>query len=312
MTEMSNEWILHHYEESPYAEKVRLMFGHTGLPWRSVVSPIMPPRPNLDPLTGGYRRIPVAQLGSDLLCDSALIAQEIAEATGHPELGPGSVSARHEALVEHAQGEVFFSVITSEPPLKLLSKWVRTFGIGQTYRFFKDRTGMMKNATIRPPSGKQAAAIVEAFFAEMDQALAEHAFLEGAAPAYADFAAIHPVKFKTDLSQRPLPERYAHLKRWCETMLAPGHGARKEMTPEKALAAAADSEPRPLPDSEPHELRHQAVRIAPADYGREPVTGRLVAVTAERYVVERQTEAFGALHVHFPRPGYDLEPATDS
>ena len=68
MTNINKEWVLHHYEASPYAEKIRLMFGYTGLRWHSVISPPMPPRPNLDPLTGGYRRIPVAQKGADLFC----------------------------------------------------------------------------------------------------------------------------------------------------------------------------------------------------------------------------------------------------
>ena len=55
MSTHSDSWILHHYEDSPYAEKIRLMFGHAGMAWQSVLSPSMPPRPNLDPLTGGYR-----------------------------------------------------------------------------------------------------------------------------------------------------------------------------------------------------------------------------------------------------------------
>jgi hypothetical protein len=55
--------ILHHYQGSPYSEKIRLMFGYTNTAWFSLLSPAQPPRPNLDPLTGGYRRIPVAQMG---------------------------------------------------------------------------------------------------------------------------------------------------------------------------------------------------------------------------------------------------------
>jgi hypothetical protein len=30
---------------------------------------MMPPRPLLDPLTGGYRRVPVLQVGADIYCD---------------------------------------------------------------------------------------------------------------------------------------------------------------------------------------------------------------------------------------------------
>lgn len=63
---MTDTLILHHYDASPYAEKIRLMFGLTGTRWQSLIAPVQPPRPSVDPLTGGYRRIPVAQIGADI------------------------------------------------------------------------------------------------------------------------------------------------------------------------------------------------------------------------------------------------------
>ncbi|WP_231877010.1 glutathione S-transferase N-terminal domain-containing protein, partial [Oleiphilus sp. HI0067] len=79
---MTESIILHHYDKSPYAEKIRLMFGLMNTSWQSLLSLPIPPRPNLDPLTGGYRRIPVAQIGADLICDTGLIAQEVSCLTG--------------------------------------------------------------------------------------------------------------------------------------------------------------------------------------------------------------------------------------
>jgi len=49
-----NEIILHHYEGSPYAEKIRLLLGARGLAWRSVIVSSMLPRPELAALAGGY------------------------------------------------------------------------------------------------------------------------------------------------------------------------------------------------------------------------------------------------------------------
>ena len=65
--------ILHHYAFSPFAEKVRTVFGFKGIGWRSVDIPGLPPRPLLSPLTGGYRRVPVMQIGADIYCDTNLI-----------------------------------------------------------------------------------------------------------------------------------------------------------------------------------------------------------------------------------------------
>ena len=44
--------ILHHYETSPYAEKVRLGLGLKGLAWASVEIPVIMPKPDLTALTG--------------------------------------------------------------------------------------------------------------------------------------------------------------------------------------------------------------------------------------------------------------------
>ena len=61
------ELILHHYDMSPYAEKVRLMMGVKSLAWRSVQMPIVMPKPDLTELTGGYRpRHDVAPLSENL------------------------------------------------------------------------------------------------------------------------------------------------------------------------------------------------------------------------------------------------------
>ena len=69
--------ILHHYDISPYAEKIRLAFGLKGLAWRSVIQPMVLPKPDLMPLTGGFRRTPVLQVGADIYCDTLCIAMEL-------------------------------------------------------------------------------------------------------------------------------------------------------------------------------------------------------------------------------------------
>ena len=58
-----DDLILHHYELSPYAEKIRLCLGLKNLPWRSVEAPMVMPKPDHLELTGGYRRVPVLQVG---------------------------------------------------------------------------------------------------------------------------------------------------------------------------------------------------------------------------------------------------------
>ena len=69
------ELIFHHYPNSPFSEKIRLIFGLKHLAWRSVLIPVILPKPDVVALTGGYRKTPVLQIGADIYCDSALIAR---------------------------------------------------------------------------------------------------------------------------------------------------------------------------------------------------------------------------------------------
>lgn len=46
--------ILHHFEQSPFSEKIRLILGYKRLSWASVLVPRILPKPDLMPLTGGY------------------------------------------------------------------------------------------------------------------------------------------------------------------------------------------------------------------------------------------------------------------
>ena len=72
------ELVLHHFDWSPYAEKVRVLLGIKGLAWRSVQIPMVMPKPDLTALTGGYRKTPVLQVGADIYCDTSLIADVLA------------------------------------------------------------------------------------------------------------------------------------------------------------------------------------------------------------------------------------------
>ena len=304
-----NTFFLHHYEASPYAEKIRVMLGLARQAWGSVLTSPYPPRPDVDPLAGGYRRIPVAHLGADVFCDTALIATEVAALAGREELAPTIADGEARALAERAEGAVFFAAITSAPPLKLLGKLLASAGPVGTLRFVRDRSGMMKDASTRPPRGEEAARLFDAYLADLDEHLAARHCLAGAAPSYADLCAYHPIWLARSVGGASTLKRYANVGEWMERMASVGHGGRREMTTEQAFREAAQSEPRPLPDDPgAHEALGSEATIAPDDYAKTGVTGTLVAATGERYILARETERLGTVHVHFPRAGYALSP----
>src|SRR5258706_1432756 len=85
---MSNEVIFHHYPTSPFSEKSRLICGIKKLSWRSVEIPNIMPKPDLVPLTGGYRKTPVMQIGADIFCDTQIIARELERRFPSPSILP--------------------------------------------------------------------------------------------------------------------------------------------------------------------------------------------------------------------------------
>ena len=84
-----NTPILHHFEASPFSEKIRIIFGFKRIAWQSVLIPRIMPKPLLVPLTGGYRRTPVMQIGADIFCDTQIIQREIEARFPEPSLFPG-------------------------------------------------------------------------------------------------------------------------------------------------------------------------------------------------------------------------------
>ena len=93
-----SDLILHHFDPSPFAEKIRLVFGLKGLAWQSVDIPMVPPKPDLTALTGGYRRTPVLQVGADIYCDTRLIALELERRFPTPTLFPGATRGLVESI----------------------------------------------------------------------------------------------------------------------------------------------------------------------------------------------------------------------
>jgi len=81
---------LHHYPSSPFSEKIRALLGYLDLEWYSVETSVVMPRPLLMPLSGGYRRVPVAQIGADVYCDTKIIARALTDHAGDDTLyAPG-------------------------------------------------------------------------------------------------------------------------------------------------------------------------------------------------------------------------------
>lgn len=307
--------ILHHYPASPFAEKTRLLLGFKGLSWRSVVIPRMLPKPDLVPLTGGYRKTPVLQIGADVYCDTALIARRLDLQKSSPALFPqgqelvvASFSAWVDSVVfQHAVALVF------QPE----SVAVRFAGMPAeaVKAFIADRAALFSGGSATRLSAEQAKHQWPTIMGRLEQQLAREPgdFLFGE-PSVADFSLAHCLWFlKGTAVTAPLVDAYPHVQAWLSRVQGFGHGAPSEMSAEEALQVARDSTPAVLPDEDFEEpngfTAGDQVRLAATDYGVDPVAGELLFAGREELIIKRADDRAGTVHVHFPRFGFRLEKA---
>ena len=300
-----SQFILHHYSMSPFSEKIRLMLGYAQLDWQSCTTREMPPRPVLARLAGGYRKIPVAQIGADIFCDSKIIAAEIASLSQKPLLAVENLDEAQQAYIAKVDLEIFFASLFVSGTLKLNLKVLKAMSLLDITRFFADRINMGRKAKVRAVNPLKAKEVVEQHLADLEQGLSDE-FLFGQEPSHADFSTYHSLWFIHDLAEAPLLQSYPKVLNWMTRMKAFGHGYHVSITEQEALKAAK-AEPRIIADEYRQDvLIGEKVSIAPADYGCEPTAGILVGVMPERYILARQDPQLGIVHVHFPRQGYTL------
>lgn len=295
--------ILHHFDASPFSEKVRLMFGLKGLTWGSVEIPSLMPKPDYTPLTGGYRRTPSLQIGADIFCDTQAILAEIERRWPTPPAVRGGLDWAINLWADRLFFQATVPVIFGE------------LGDAVGEDFIRDREALSgrpfdvaaMKAAAGPLSGQWRA---HAGWIE-DQLAAGGDWLAGDAPGLADIAAWMNVWFLG----RNLPHRLAELSAglgrvnaWGARVAALGHGKATPMSGPEALAIAAAAAPGPAPAHDPADplgLEPGApVTVMADDYGRDPVRGTLVSASRARIVLSREDPAVGRVHVHFPRAGY--------
>jgi glutathione S-transferase len=302
------EIILHHYNSSPFSEKVRLVLGIKGLTWRSVIQPTIMPKPDLTPLTGGYRRIPVMQIGADVFCDSQVIMAELERRAPSPRVIHGAdwaVNLWADRLLFQPTVAIIFGGIGHRVPAEFIKD--REALSGRPF----DIAGMKAAAVPMKGQFRAMAAWVE------QQLAAGRAWLAGDAPGLADIAAYMNFWFLESAVPKELPALLAglpHIEPWKQRVAALGHGSRAEMTTAEAIESAAAAEPSIDIDHDSSDMSGLdpgvAVRVMADDYGRTPIDGQLVAVNAQRIVIAREDARVGRVHVHFPRAGFFVVSAT--
>jgi glutathione S-transferase len=314
---MSHPIILHHFDRSPFSEKIRVIFGFKGLAWKSVRIPPIMPKPELTPLTGGYRRTPVMQIGADVFCDTQIIIREIERRFPSPTLFPSGGLGVPWALGMWTDRAFFQSAVNLV---------FGALGPKVPQAFVEDRSQLR--------GGKFDLDKMRAAIPQMrDQMRAHLGWIEAQLSdkrkwllgdfSLADVSAYMNVWYvrsslaaEEDQAVAGLDRIFAGLEQvaaWEKRMRAVGHGLREEMSADEALAVAAKASPENLAQNDPDDPNGRKVgdhvRVAPDDYGKDEVGGEIVSLSPQHIAIRRVDERIGEIVVHFPRAGFLVLPS---
>jgi glutathione S-transferase len=308
-----SEIILHHYAESPFAEKIRLILGFKRLSYRSVLVPMMLPKPDVIALTGGYRRAPMMQIGSDIYCDTALIADVLERIQPQPTLYPEAHAAGARILAAWADQHWFAAGVGFAMQPEGFNSMFAPYSAEHRAAFIEDRKAFRRGA---PRMALHAAtAVLSQYLGQFERQLSGgRSFLLGSDATIADFSFFHPLWFiQRATAVAGFLSAYPRVMQWMQRIAAIGHGTPKSLGSTEAIEIASKGEmaalrteaaaaPGPCPVG-------TSVTVAPTDYGIDPVAGELVAEYVNEWIVKRTDPRAGTVCVHFPRAGYQINSA---
>ena len=308
--------ILHQFDRSPYSEKIRLALRMKNLGWASVEIPSIMPKPDLIPLTGGYRRTPVMQIGADIFCDTSIMLAELEKRFQIPALTlPGHeglarmISAWTDGKWFQTSVAVIFGTIGEHMPQDFIDD--RTKMSGRPF----DVDAMKAAVPFMQDQWRSQLMWIEDRL-EGGRRAGTGDWLIGTKPGMVDVHAYMNPWFVEKNVPDFLNECFesAPLTRdWYRRLKDFKGQPAEEVSGAEAIEIAHNAAPRLKPASTAGDLRDlepgDRVAIAPDDYAKDWVEGDLVIANSERVILARHDERADNLHVHFPRVGYILRKA---
>ncbi|RCL79241.1 MAG: glutathione S-transferase family protein [SAR116 cluster bacterium] len=301
--------IFHHYPQSPIAEKIRMTFGIMGMEWQSVHIPRIPPKPLLMPLTGGYRRTPVLQLGSDIFCDSQSIAGQLG--LQNSKASAYQLSNKALELILGSFGETILFSLTVRVVL------TSSMGVAPE-QFIKDRGSLYFEPgwTVEEMRDSLPSILMQlqAAFDLINHHLLENGpFMNGDRPSYSDAVVQHCVWFLCGRFEGgdEFIEPFDAICKQRDLIASLGHGTSHDISAEQALETAIKNPPKApkgINCTYTGGLKYaQKVKIRPNGRTSDPdVIGALRYLDETLIIIDYAHEDAGQVAIHFPVLGYQI------
>lgn len=302
MTAGTTDLIVHQYNAEPaFSVKTRLMLGFKNAEWFACDHSTILPKPELAALTGGYRQIPVAQVGAEVFCGSELVMDLLERRVPEPSLTSHSGAGLGRGLAYWSEDTLFWLIV----------QVVCGSGFESTKRadFDADRKLMLPG--IYDVLAMEAAlpGNVQTLRAHLDlieRQLADgRQYLLGDSPEIADIGLCFPLDFLGHCrnGNERLTSEYRHITAWMDRVRALGHGRRQEISRDEALAVAKAAVPvvkrkstvaeGPQPGAR---LRFKWAAFSPID-----LEGELIETHAREIAVLWSVPEVGEVLVRLPR-----------
>ena len=308
-----NDFILHQYANSPFAEKMRTLLGHKNASYQVVDIPVIMPKPDLMALTGGYRKTPVLQRNNHIYCDTRLMARVIDEQFGGESIFPADLALTANVTAQWADQHLFsvaaalafspagFEAFRQAVPEKFVAAFVN------------DRAKMREGGNGLSMEANTALQLLPIYLQQLETQL-NHAgpYICGDKISIADFSVFHCLWFiNNNAGVRKLLDGHPKLDQWRASMKAIGHGNKTEIEASQAINIARSAQAETFSNDDFLVINGlnfgESVAVVPNDYGIDPVKGELLLSKQDEVMIKRIDERAGELYVHFPRVGYKIE-----
>jgi len=288
-----------------------MALGIAGASWQSVEIPRLPPKPFLMPLTAGYRRTPVLQIGADIYCDSQNIAHAIDQSDAPHRLFPNQTYGMAMMISNWAETTLF----------DLSVRLVLTHALGKVPdEFIRDRGSLYFEPNWTESSLRAALPSVThelrvlLGFVEAHLGATDGVYLAGHQPCYGDAAIGYICWFLRGRwdGGAALMTNYPALCALEAALDQLGDGQPQDLNAEAALAIAKAAKPQSpigIIDGASSLAIGQSVMIRPKGETADPdVVGTLRYCDGMRISIDHRHEQVGDIAVHFPVVGYVMTP----
>ena len=303
----SSDIILHHFDPSPFSEKIRIIFGYKKIAWKSCLISRIMPRPDLMPLTGGYRRTPVMQIGADIFCDTQIIIRELEARFPNPTLFPGGNAGIPWALGMWTDRPWFQSTV---------SLVFGSLGDKVPQDFIDDRS-KLRGAQVRrrgDDGGDPADARPVPRQCRLDRGAAcrrQEVSARRVQPRRRQRLHERLVRAAEHAGDRAdILGHFPLISAWEKRIQAFGHGTRSEISTAEALEIGTRSTPQAKAAADPNDPNGRkpgdVVSVHSDDAWKTDIRGEIVSLSAQHIAIRRKDDRAGEVVVHFPRAGFTI------